>query len=79
LAQQCATNATPMRSRLNIKTDKFSAEQMRAWGFSGTHHHFGKADQPRALFRKQEFSMRFSKALAEGLNAVFGESFSGWT
>jgi hypothetical protein len=65
-----------MRSRLNITTDKFSAEQMRAWGFSGTHHQFGKADQSRALFRKQEFSMRFSKAQAEGLNAVFDESLS---
>jgi hypothetical protein len=50
---------------------------MRAWGFSGASKHFGKADQARALFRKQKFSMRFSKAQAEGLDAVFGESFSG--
>jgi hypothetical protein len=50
---------------------------MRAWGFSGASKHFGKADQARALFRKQKFSMRFSKAQAEGLHAVFGESFSG--
>jgi hypothetical protein len=63
---------------MNIKADKFSAEQMRARGFSGACKHFGKGDQARALFRKQKFSVRFSKARAEGRHAVFGESLSGW-
>jgi hypothetical protein len=62
---------------LNIEPDKFSAEQMRASGFSGACKHLGKADQARALFRKQKSSVRFSKARAEGLHAVFGESLGG--
>ena len=50
---------------------------MHASGFSGACKHLGKADQARALFRKQKSSVRFSKARAESLHAVFGESLGG--
>jgi len=45
---------------MNIKADRLSAEHMRAWGFPGACKHFGKADQARALFCKQKFSISFS-------------------